>query len=76
MDIEKGKSALTLDGFADWWRTEISDIAPGVIRVRGYAIEDLIGRVSFPAMIWLTLRGELPNCLVMERVLHTGSTVC
>lgn len=61
MDIEKGKSALTLDGVTDWWRTEISDIAPGVIRVRGYAIEDLIGRVSFPAMIWLTLRGELPG---------------
>src|ERR1700741_3856101 len=61
MDIEKGKSALTLDRVADWWQTEISDIAPGVIRVRGYAIEDLIGRISFPAMIWLTLRGELPT---------------
>jgi citrate synthase len=61
MDIEKGKSALNLDRVTDWWRTEISDIAPGIIRVRGYAIEDLIGRVSFPAMIWLTLRGELPD---------------
>jgi citrate synthase len=61
MDIEKGKSALDLDRVTDWWRTEISDIAPGIIRVRGYPIEDLIGRVSFPAMIWLTLRGELPN---------------
>ena len=24
-------------------------------------IEDLIGRISFPAMIWLVLRGELPS---------------
>lgn len=61
MDIEKGKAGLTLEKVADWWRTEISDIAPGIIRVRGYPIEDLIGRVSFPAMIWLTLRGELPE---------------
>jgi len=32
-----------------------------VIRFRGYKIQDLIGRVSFPAMIWLMLRGELPS---------------
>ncbi|RUT98727.1 citryl-CoA lyase, partial [Mesorhizobium sp. USDA-HM6] len=30
-------------------------------RLRGYEIQDLIGRVSFPAMIWLMLRGELPS---------------
>ena len=34
---------------------------PGLIRLRGYPIEDLIGRVCFPAMIWLMLRGELPS---------------
>src|SRR6185436_7786000 len=36
------------------------EMRPGVIRLRGYPIEELIGRVSFPAMIWLMLRGELP----------------
>ena len=46
---------------ADYWRTAIIDIAPGVIRARGYPIEELIGRVSFPEMIWLMLRGELPT---------------
>jgi len=45
----------------DWWRTSIIDMRPGVIRFRGYAIEDLIGRVSFPQMIWLLLRGDLPG---------------
>lgn len=45
---------------AGWWESAITDIAPGSIRIRGYAIEDLIGRISFPAMIWLMLRGELP----------------
>ena len=57
----KDRSALTLDDVTGWWETEIVDIAPGSIRIRGYAIEDLIGRVSFPAMIWLVLRGELPT---------------
>jgi citrate synthase len=46
---------------AGWWHTSITDIEPGVIRVRGYAIEELIGNVSFPEMIWLMLRGELPS---------------
>jgi len=45
----------------DWWRTSIIEMSPGVIRYRGYAIEELIGRVSFPQMIWLMTRGELPS---------------
>jgi citrate synthase len=61
MDVQKGKSALTVERVTDWWETEITDTAPGVIRIRGYAIEDLIGRVGFAEMIWLTLRGELPT---------------
>lgn len=46
---------------SDWWRTEIIDVAPGEIRVRGYAIQDLIGKLSFPEMIWLMTRGDLPS---------------
>ncbi|MGX9181494.1 citryl-CoA lyase [Mesorhizobium sp. BHbdii] len=45
----------------EWWQTDIIEMRPGVIRLRGYEIQDLIGRVSFPAMIWLMLRGELPD---------------
>ena len=45
----------------EWWRTSIIDMQPGIIRFRGYAIEDLIGRVTFPQMIWLLTRGELPT---------------
>lgn len=51
----------TLARAQDWWRTSIIDMSPGVIRFRGYAIEDLIGRVSYPQMVWLMLRGELPT---------------
>lgn len=44
-----------------WWRTEIINIQPGQIVVRGYLIEQLIGQVDFVSMIWLMLRGELPT---------------
>jgi len=44
-----------------WWDTAIIDVHPGEIAIRGYPIEDLIGRARFPDMIWLMLRGELPS---------------
>jgi citrate synthase len=44
-----------------WWDTAIIDIHPGKIAIRGYPIEELIGRVRFPDMIWLMLRGDLPT---------------
>lgn len=46
---------------ADWWSTEIIDMAPGQIRMRGKPIEDLIGNVSFAQMVWLMTRGTLPS---------------
>lgn len=44
-----------------WWRTEIINIEPGQIEVRGYPIEQLIGQLDFVSMIWLMLRGNLPT---------------
>ena len=45
----------------DWWSTSIIDIEPGKIAVRGYPIQELIGTLRFPDMIWLMLRGEVPE---------------
>ncbi len=45
----------------DWWSTDIIYMRPGVIRYRGYPIEELIGNVTFAQMIWLLTRGELPD---------------
>ena len=46
----------------DWWRSAIIEMSPGVIRYRGYPIEELIRqRVSLAQMIWLMTRGELPT---------------
>jgi len=45
----------------EWWSTSIIDMKPGSIRIRGYAIEELIGRIGFAEMIYLMTRGELPH---------------
>jgi citrate synthase len=44
-----------------WWDTSIIDIHPGETAIRGYPVEQLIGRIRFPEMIWLMWRGELPS---------------
>ena len=57
----KAKSAISiLEEASAWWSTAIIDIHPGSICVRGYPIEELIGALSFPEMVWLMLRGEVP----------------
>ena len=33
----------------------------GILRYRGYPIEELASRVSFPDVAWLLLRGEIPD---------------
>lgn len=46
---------------SDWWSTSIIDIRPGIINTRGIPIQKLIGQITFPQMIWLMLRGDLPS---------------
>ncbi len=54
-------SETTEDKVRNWWRTDIIEMEPGVIRYRGYPVERLIGNVGFSQMVWLMLRGELPS---------------
>jgi len=42
---------------ADWWRTEIIDMEPGRIHLRGRPVQDLIGHTGFAQMIWLMVMG-------------------
>ncbi|SMX29182.1 2-methylcitrate synthase [Pelagimonas phthalicica] len=49
------------DAIRHWWRTSIIDMEPGRIAFRGHPIQDLIGNVSFPQMIWLMVRGDMPS---------------
>ena len=43
------------------WKTAITRIEPNSVRVRGYDIGELMGRVSFGGAVYLILRGELPD---------------
>ena len=43
------------------WASAITSVAPNEIRVRGYRIDELMGRVSFGEAVYLILRGELPG---------------
>lgn len=45
----------------DPWRTEISDVRPGSIRVRGYDLLELIGNRPFGDVVFLLLSGDLPR---------------
>jgi citrate synthase len=42
------------------WHTGITGIEPNKILVRGYGLDDLMGRVPFGDAIYLVLTGELP----------------
>jgi citrate synthase len=43
-----------------WWSTSIIDIQPGHFGVRGDAIQDVMGRVRVPDIVWLMVGGVLP----------------
>ena len=43
------------------WATSITDIDPDRVLVRGYRIDEMMGRVSFSEAVYLVLTGELPS---------------
>jgi citrate synthase len=43
------------------WKSSISDIGPGKIRVRGYDIAQIMDRLSYAEAVFLLLKGELPT---------------
>ncbi len=43
------------------WATAITEIHPNRILIRGYPVDELMGRLSFAEAIYLLLRGELPT---------------
>ena len=40
------------------WRTAITKVEPNHIHIRGYAIQDLIGKHSFGEVVYLLFQGE------------------
>jgi citrate synthase len=43
------------------WRTALTEATDDGVRIRGYDLRDLVGRISFVEGILLMARGELPT---------------
>src|SRR5512132_1427229 len=43
------------------WRSALTDIAPNKVLIRGYPLDEMMGRVSFADAVYLLLMGELPT---------------
>src|SRR5580765_2425001 len=43
------------------WRTALTSIAPNSILIRGYPLDEMMGRLSFADAVYLLLMGELPT---------------
>ncbi|MFQ5943096.1 MAG: citryl-CoA lyase [Anaerolineales bacterium] len=43
------------------WKTSITEIKPNEVRLRGYRIDELMGRITFGQAVYLVLKGELPT---------------
>lgn len=46
---------------SDRWQTAITSIQPNTILIRGYAVDEMMGRLSFADAVYLLLMGELPT---------------
>jgi citrate synthase len=42
------------------WQTALTSIEPNSILIRGYAVDEMMGRLSFADAVYLLLMGELP----------------
>jgi len=43
------------------WQSSVTAIAPNAIRIRGYPVDEMMGRLSFAEAVYLLLMGELPT---------------
>ena len=43
------------------WQSSLTDIAPNKILVRGYPVDEMMGRLGFAEAVYLLLMGELPT---------------
>ena len=46
---------------SDRWQTSLTSIAPNAILIRGYPVDEMMGRLSFADAVYLLLMGELPT---------------
>jgi len=60
------------------WKTAITNVEPNKISVKGYQIDQLMGNASFAQVVYLILKGELPDentgklidCILVSSIDH------
>jgi citrate synthase len=57
----RAKNRTPPGGGSDRWQTALTLIAPNKIQIRGYAVDEMMGRLSFADAVYLLLMGELPT---------------
>jgi citrate synthase len=63
-DGERGTQLGHYYRSGDWsryWETAVSYVGPHRLLIRGYPIEEVIERLTYPEVLYLTVRGELPT---------------
>ncbi len=43
------------------WKTSVTEVKPNSISVRGYPVDQMMGKVTFSQAIYLVLKGEMPS---------------
>jgi len=46
---------------SDRWQSSLTEIAPNKILIRGYPVDEMMGRLGFAEAVYLLLMGELPT---------------
>ena len=55
----------------DRWLSSLTEIAPNKILIRGYPLDEAMGRLGFAEAVYLLLMGELPTPAI-GRMLNAG----
>ncbi|SYZ73933.1 Citrate synthase [Candidatus Zixiibacteriota bacterium] len=50
------------------WKSAITDVSPGKIRIRGYDIDEIMEKLSYAEAVFLVLKGRLPSRAEAEMV--------
>src|SRR6187402_299965 len=58
VEVERRARPRTPD---ERWQSSLTHVAPNTILVRGYPLDEMMGRLSFADAVYLLLMGELPT---------------
>src|SRR5712672_4070856 len=49
---------------AERWQSALTEISPNKILIRGYPVDEMMGRLGFAEAVYLLLMGELPTAAI------------